>query len=149
MYKCFDDFGLEIHKRAPGDTDDGKSVMLFCAAPRSKYVNPETYDDVDLSPIAVDDRGGTVAVVDSAKYLGGILTTDGKGDVRDVANRIKKASSAFGALRKCFFEKSYFSLDAKRQVYKVCVVSVLLYGSETWVLTEEMFRGEWNGTAGI
>ena len=27
---------------------------------------------------------------------------------------------------------------AKRQVYKVCVVSVLLYGSETWVLTEEM-----------
>ena len=40
LYKCFDDFGLEIHKRAPGDTDDGKSVMLFCAAPRSKYVNP-------------------------------------------------------------------------------------------------------------
>ena len=30
--------------------------------------------------------------------------------------------------------------DAKRQVYKVCVVSVLLYGCETWVLTEEMFR---------
>ena len=43
-------------------------------------------------------------------------------------------------MRKCFFEKSYFSLDAKRQVYKVCVVSVLLYGSETWVLTEELFR---------
>ena len=55
-----------------------KSVMLFCAAPRSKYVDPDTYDNVDLSPIAVDDEGGTVAVVDSAKYLGGILTTDGK-----------------------------------------------------------------------
>ena len=78
---------------------------------------------------------GAVAVVDSAKYLGGILTTDGK-DVKDVETRIKKAGSAFGAMRKFFFEKSHFSLDAKRQVYKVCVVSVLLYGSETWVLTD-------------
>ena len=150
LYQCFDDFGLEVHRRAPGDNGDSKSAVLFCAAPRSCYTNPDTYDaelredpsDDDyfsLDPVVVDGAGSTITIVDNVKYLGGILTTDAKDD-KDVDTRIKKANGAFGGLRKCFFANQSISLDTKRIVYLTVIVSILLFGSETWVLTEELHR---------
>jgi hypothetical protein len=83
--------------------------VLFC------YIDPDSYDAdlrskcncggacvcdyFSLDPIVVDAAGSTAAVVVSAKYLSGILTTDGK-DEKDVEARIKKASGSFGGLRK-------------------------------------------------
>ena len=143
LYQCFDDFGLEVHRRAPGDNGDSKSAVLFCAAPRSCYTNPDTYDaelredpsDDDyfsLDPVVVDGAGSTITIVDNVKYLGGILTTDAKDD-KDVDTRIKKANGAFGGLRKCFFANQSISLDTKRIVYLTVIVSILLFGSETQI----------------
>ena len=47
--------------------------------------------------------------------------------------RIAQASKAFGALRKGVFMDKNLSLNTKRKVYKACVVSAFLYGSECWI----------------
>ena len=43
------------------------------------------------------------------------------------------ASRAFGALRQPIFEDPDLSITTKRYIYRACVLSVLLYGSECWV----------------
>ena len=50
----------------------------------------------------------------------------------DVERRISQASKAFGALRKAVFLDKNLTLTTKRKVFKACVLSVLLYGSECW-----------------
>ena len=46
---------------------------------------------------------------------------------------IGHASRAFGALRQPIFEDPDLSITTKRYIYRACVLSVLLYGSECWV----------------
>ena len=73
------------------------------------------------------------------KYLGGILTRNCK-DGADVSARIKAAGAAFGALRRCVFASREVSGLAKRAVYVGLVLSILLYGSECWCLTEVLYN---------
>ena len=58
----------------------------------------------------------------------------------DVAKRIEAASGAFGALRKCIFASSQITFAAKRAVYVILVLTILLYGSESWCLTEKLYN---------
>ena len=43
-----------------------------------------------------------------------------------------KASIAFSKLRHCLWGQKGVKLDTKIQVYKAVIISILLYGSETW-----------------
>ena len=72
-------------------------------------------------------------------YLGTILTRNCR-DEEDVKSRIQAAGNSFGALRKCLFSNSSISFSAKRTVYEGLILSILLYGSECWCLTEELFQ---------
>ena len=45
----------------------------------------------------------------------------------EVEKRIASASKAFGALRQAVFKDAHLSVNTKRQEYKACVLSVLLY----------------------
>ena len=51
----------------------------------------------------------------------------------EVDKRIANASKAFGALRRAVFKDAHLSVATRRSVYRACVLSVLLYGSECWV----------------
>ena len=80
----------------------------------------------DLKP--VDTKGGPVEMVNDFTYLGSNITVDG-----EVAKLcIGKASRAFGFLRNAIFRDRNFSVETKRKVYGAVVLSVLLYGAETW-----------------
>ena len=57
----------------------------------------------------------------------------------DVDARVKSASKAFGALSKCVFRSSHVSIEAKRAAYVALVLSVLLYGCESWCLTAKLW----------
>ena len=48
--------------------------------------------------------------------------------------RIAKASKAFGCLRVPILFNRTLSINTKRAVYKAVVISILLYGAETWAL---------------
>ncbi len=69
------------------------------------------------------------------KHLGSLVESRG-GIVKEVGERIAKASRAFGALRKAVFRDNNLSHKTKRLVPKAAVLGVLLYGSETWTNNE-------------
>ena len=72
-------------------------------------------------------------MVNTFPYLGSNITNDGE-IALDVESRIAKASRAFGCLRGPVFQNSNFSVSTKRAVYCGVILSVLLYGAETWTI---------------
>ena len=94
----------------------------------------QTFDGCDLSPILLPDYG-FMPVVEKFPYLGDIIARDGS-DSEAVQARVEAGGKAFGALRSCIFATSEVSSAAKRAVYEAVVLSIALYGSETWSLTE-------------
>ena len=53
---------------------------------------------------------------------------------------ISKAARAFGCLQKSNFQDHRLSVETKRRVYEAAVLSVLLYGAETWSIKAESVR---------
>ena len=68
--------------------------------------------DIDIG------NGESVVVVQEAKYLGSYATRAGT-DLRDVEERISKASQAFGALKHCLFRRR----DSQRRSSAVYTVA--------------------------
>ena len=83
----------------------------------------------DLAPLQVGS--GQFEMVDNFTYLGSVLSSDCE-ILDDVTTRIAKASKVFGSLRGPIFRNPVLSIATKRAVYKAVVLSVLLYGGETW-----------------
>ena len=52
---------------------------------------------------------------------------------------LRKLLMPFGALRKCLFSNPNISVDAKRAAYEGLILSILLYGPESWCVTEKLF----------
>jgi hypothetical protein len=56
-------------------------------------------------------------------------------DTADVIAMIEKAGTAYGALSDCLFNSTSVSHKAKAAAYTMLVLSILLYGSESWAIT--------------
>ena len=67
-------------------------------------------------------------------YLGSVMAKSG-GTTEDIASRIFKVRAAYGQLRNTW-KNSIISNNTKIRLFKTCVLSVLLYGSETWSYTD-------------
>ena len=134
----FSRFGMDVHKGNIDEEKESKTEILFCAKPPHMYDNPETFDGADLSNL---DLGGGdyMPIVLSFVYLGSTMSGDCT-DTLDVRNRIEKAGCAFGALRDCLFKSTSISYEAKSFVYCRLILTVLLFGSETWCLTESLWQ---------
>lgn len=50
-----------------------------------------------------------------------------------------KLGNAFGALRKYIFGNRTVSIADKKAVYEGLILSILLYGEESWCMTEKLF----------
>ena len=74
-----------------------------------------------------------LAVVDRFTYLGSVITQNLSLD-EELAVRIGKAATCFGRLTKRVWTNCKLTLKTKTRVYQTCVLSTLLYGSETWTL---------------
>ena len=101
------------------------------------YNDHGTFDNADLSNIELGG-GRFFPIVALFCYLGSILTRDCKDD-EDVKARIDAAGGAFGALRKPVFSNASICFEAKKVVYEGLILAILLYGSESWSLTEFLF----------
>ena len=89
------------------------------------------FSEDDVSPVVVE--GGEIEMVSSFTYLSSKLSSDGE-ITTEVSCRIANASKAFGCLRVPIFLNRTLSVNTKRAVYKAIVISILLYGVETWAL---------------
>ena len=66
------------------------------------------------------------------KYLGSIITSD-LDDTTEIERRLSHAQMAFNTLRKILCNQR-LHVDRRRQLYQMCVLSVLLAGCETWAV---------------
>jgi len=73
-------------------------------------------------------------------HLGSLLHYD-LSDHHDDDARIKKVAEAFGALRDRVFSSKDVPERLKGKVYASGVLSMLLYGCESWCLTAESIKG--------
>jgi hypothetical protein len=130
LYSHLRKFGLEMHVGRGGTAS--KTEAMFCPKPRKLYESENTgrfYLDGD----------GFIDFTKEFKYLGSIITSSLTSDA-DVEKRIKSAMAIFGAMSKGIFTRKDISPKVKGQVYNSLVLSVLLYGSESWALREDLFN---------
>lgn len=93
--------------------------------------------DTDRAPIVTPV--GPVNAVDRFRYLGSLVTPDGRSSA-DIRARIASAGTAFARLRPAVFDNRNISITTKRLVYNVAVLAVLLYGSECWTVRQQDLR---------
>ena len=129
-------FGLEVHVGT--QEKSSKSEILFVSAPNRVYTDKVSFDNADLTDVRINDES-FIPIVNSFCYLGSLLSTDCR-DMLDVVSRIKAASCAFGALKKCIFTSTSISFGVKKSVYESLILAILLYGAEHWCLTEAIYR---------
>eukprot|EP00978_Attheya_sp_CCMP212_P043112 scaffold275595_cov30-Attheya_sp.AAC.2 len=94
------------------------------------------YQDKNTENITVGD--GFVSFTKTFKYLGSLITSE-PNDAVDVEARIAQANKAMGALRD-YFKCKQVSLKAKRMIYLAILINLVLWGDESWALTETSMR---------
>lgn len=88
--------------------------------------------DVSSAPnITIDDY--TLEVVEDFTYLGSTISSNLSLDA-ELDKRIGKAASAMARLTKRVWTNKSLTTNTKMRVYQACVLSTLLYGSESWTL---------------
>ena len=127
----FGRFGMEVHTGQGIKTS--KSEILFIPKASHLYSDPQTHNNTDVTPIQCPNST-FVPVVDKFKYLGSHQAANATESL-DIKERIKAASNAFGALRKCFFKNRNIALAAKSAIYKCLILHVALYASESWSMS--------------
>ena len=90
------------------------------------YKKPLKFDGADLSDVKLGN-GCFIPIIDKFCYLETWLTRDEE-NIIDVKMGVEKAGAAFGPLRKFVFSCRRVSPHAKKLVYAVLVLPVLLYG---------------------
>ena len=83
------------------------------------------------SPPNIHLNGNELKPVDKFTYLGSTITTSISLD-EEINSRIGKAATTFGKLTKRAWNNKQLTLRTKILIYQACVISVLLYGCETW-----------------
>ena len=102
----------------------------------------------EKSKVMANSASGTQAIihmnghqleeVDAFKYLGSTFTKDGRSSA-DIKTRIGIATSAMARLDNIWKSRD-ISFQTKVKLYKSLVLSILLYGCESWTLAAETTR---------
>ena len=82
----------------------------------------------DTAELMLGDK--TIKEVDDFKYLGSLIASTSN----DVSQRIAKGWTAFWQLGK-IWRASNIGLDLKTNIFSAAVISIQLYGCESWVIT--------------
>ena len=87
-----------------------------------------------VEPIVI--RGEKIDVEDSFPYLGVNVRIQQSSSCEEVALRLSKAVKVYKALYHPLWKRKQVSLETKMAIYRGAVLPSLLYGCETWVLSE-------------
>jgi len=129
IFTVFRQFGLVCHVGRNGSKS--KTEAMYFPAPGLKY------EDADTSPLQID--GGEVPFTLKFKLLGSILAYNLKDD-DEIEARIRSAQGAFQSIRIQFFSAKGIKNVHKKTAYEGLVLSILLYGCETWSLTKQQLN---------
>ena len=89
-----------------------------------------TGQDTPAPPsISIDDE--LLEVTDHFTYLGSTVSSNLSLDV-EIDRRIAKAAAVMSKLSKRVWANGQLTMNTKLKVYQACILSTLLYGSESW-----------------
>ena len=88
---------------------------------------------------AIQLNNQSLEEVESFIYLGSSIDKSGKAST-EVDTRIEKGDRAYQMWRKKVFRSANLSKATKMRVFRTLVMSVLLYGAETWTITQKDLR---------
>nr|VZI05676.1 unnamed protein product [Spirometra erinaceieuropaei] len=127
------------------------SMDLFCAACENFGLVINTQKTVVMhqpppnsatapnAPPQISVNGTQLQVVEKFPYLGSALPRNTKID-DEVANRISKASQAFGRLQSTVWNRHGLQLSTKLKMHKAVILPTLLYRAETWTVYTKQAR---------
>ena len=95
--------------------------------------------------ISISVEGKPIQQVDRMVYLSYMATEHGKCD-KEIKRRIGIAWTAFESMAKILISRN-ISIELRSRIAKCYIWSTLLYGAETWTLTNtniQQIRGFWN-----
>ena len=116
--RALDVFKDEAQKLGLSVNWDKTEIMRIGDGPDPENL---TYDDIE------------VKFVTSFRYLGSILNN--KGDLKpEISRRRALATSVMQSLSRPLWRHRHISQKTKLRIYNACVLSVLLYGAESWPL---------------
>ena len=90
-------------------------------------------------PQSIEINNHIVEVVDNFIYLGSKISRRG-GIQHETSRRIALASDILRRLWRPLWKHRNIKIRTKMRIYNACVLSVLLYGSETWPLSASLAR---------
>ena len=102
-----------------------------------KKTNIMGQDVITTPTITIGDH--TLEVVEKFTYLGSTISSNLSLDA-ELNVRIGKAATAMARLAKRVWDNTMLTLNTKMRVYQACVLSTLLYGSESWTLYSHQER---------
>ena len=85
--------------------------------------------DAEIPPSIYID-GSNLSVVDNFKYLGSTISSNLSLDV-EINAHIGKAATVMAKLNKRIWQNINLTMNTRLNIYQACVISILLYGSET------------------
>ena len=165
---CFRKDGLLYEQRRKEDTDefllwgllyaddlalfaeneqDLQEMLVDCDEEVQRFGMKMSYEKTEVMRVGgngdgdmnVRVGGHKLSQVEKFKYCGGVISEDGSLH-EEVSRRISLAGCSFRKLKKSVFSSKHLSVGVKVSVYNSCVLSVLLYGSETWAITMCLVR---------
>ena len=122
--------GKWIHKRCSGVKGSLESCKNFKCG---KCLN--VVASVEISDVKAESTTAGLESVDTFCYLGDMLSAGG-GVEEAVCCRVRCAWGKFNELMPILTMRGT-SLKVKGKIYKACVQSVMMYGSETWAMKVE------------
>nr|VZI50361.1 unnamed protein product [Spirometra erinaceieuropaei] len=125
---AFENFGLVINTQ--------KTVVMHQAPPNSATA--------PNAPPQISVKGTQLQVMENFPNLGSTLSRNTKID-DEVANRISKASQAFGRLQSTVWNRHGLQLSTKLKMYKVVILPTLFYGAVTWTVYTRQIQLRWSG----
>ena len=84
-----------------------------------------------ITPPLITINNEILEVTEQFTYLGSTITSNLSLD-KEIDTRIGKAAGVMAKLSKRVWENKCLTKNAKLKVYQACVLSTLLYGSESW-----------------
>ena len=110
---------MTIHT-GPTDNPSKSEIVKYSLNP-----NECNFPDIVFCP-----NNTYIPLVPEFCYLGTVIC-------HSLKDRIKKAGSAYGALRNPIFNNHHITINSRARVYCAIVIPTLLYGSENWCITAE------------
>ena len=123
---------LEASTNAVSKKASGTGLIINKAKTHTMKLSKDKAENQTNNTIKINDQ--EIETVNKFTYLGSIISDDGKLDL-EINERIRKASYAYKKQAKVW-SNSKVSVKTKMKIYNSTVISTLLYGAESWNITD-------------